>query len=54
MFPGKSKYMREAFADDTSAPYSYLLVDLKPDTSDVLRLRAKIFPGENQVVYIRK
>lgn len=54
MFPGKSKYMREAFADATSAPYSYLLVDLKPDTSDDFRLRANIFPGENQVVYIRK
>ena len=54
MFPGKSKYMREAFTDATSLPYSYLLVDLKPDTPDDLRLRAKIFPGENQVVYIRK
>ena len=54
MFPGKSKYMREAFADATSQPYSYLLVDLKPDTPDDLRLRAKIFPGEHQVVYIRK
>ena len=54
MFPGKSKYMREAFADATSTPYSYLLVDLKPDTPEDFRLRAKIFPGENQVVYIRK
>ena len=54
MFPAKSKYMREAFADATSQPYSYLLVDLKPDTPDDLRLRAKIFPGEHQVVYIRK
>ena len=54
MFPGKTKYMREAFADATSQPFSYLLVDLKPDTPDDLRLRSKIFPGENQVVYIRK
>ena len=54
MYPGNTKFMREAFADATAAPYSYLLIDLKPTTPEELRLRASIFPGENQVVYIRR
>lgn len=54
MYPGKTHYMLEAFADATKEAFSYLLVDLKPDTPDELRLRTKIFPGEMQVVYIKR
>ena len=54
MFPGNTKFMREAFADATVKPFSYLLIDLKPDTPDHLRLRSKIFPGELHTVYIKK
>lgn len=54
MYPGKTKYMWEAFADATAEPYSYLLVDLKRDTPDEFRLRTKIFPGELQEVYIKR
>lgn len=34
MYPGNTKFMREAFKDATSQPFSYLLVDLKPQTED--------------------
>jgi hypothetical protein len=34
MYPGKSKFLIEAFADATKAPFSYLLLDLKADTED--------------------
>ena len=54
MYPGKSAFMREAFEDATSKPYTYLLVDLKPDTPEELRLRTNNFPGETQSVYIRR
>ena len=54
MYPRESDYMREAFADATSKPFSYLLVDLKPNTPEEMRLRANIFPGELQVVYIKR
>jgi hypothetical protein len=54
MFPGKSRYMIESYRDATSKPFSYLLVDLKPDTDDRLRLRANIFPGETPFVYVPK
>ena len=54
MYPKNSAFMREAFTDATSKPYSYLLVDLRPDTPDEMRLRASIFPGELQIVYIKR
>lgn len=54
MYPGKSKYMIESYRDATSTPFSYLLVDLKPDTDDKVRLRSNIFPGETTYVYVPK
>ena len=54
MYPGNSKFMVEAFKDATSGPYGYLLIDMKPYTEDIYRLRTNIFPGETHYVYIRK
>ncbi len=54
MFPDRSKYFRDAFADATSRPYAYLLVDLKTTTPDELRLRTDIFPDNTTMVYLYK
>ena len=54
MYPGISKFMIESYRDATSKPFSYLLVDLKPDTEDRFRLRSNIFPGETHYVYLSK
>ena len=54
MYPGKSKFMIESYRDATAKPFSYLLIDLKPDTEDRLRLRSNIFPGEIPYVYLPK
>jgi hypothetical protein len=54
MFPKKSKYMQEAFSDATSKPYSYLVVDLRADTDDSMRLRSGIFPDEDNFAYVSK
>ena len=54
MYPGRVKYMREAFTDATSAPYGYLFVDLRQETPEYLRLRANIFPDETQYTYVPK
>lgn len=55
MYPkGKSKALVEAFKDATQKAYGYLLLDMKPQTHDDLRLRSEIFPGENQFVYVPK
>ena len=55
MYPGRGKFVQEAFKDATSVPYGYLLVDLKQDTPEDMRLRTAIFPDDNvQYVYLPK
>lgn len=54
MFPGEGRYVTEAFKSATSRPYGYLLFDLRQDTSDQLRLRTNIFPGEEHTVFVPK
>ena len=46
MYPGNSKHMVESYTDATSEPYSYLFVDLKPNTEENHRLKACIFPDD--------
>ena len=46
--------MIKAFTNATSAPYGYLLIDLKQETDDKLSLRTGIFPEDVQYVYLRK
>ena len=54
MYTGKSAFMIEAFKNATSALSGYLLIDLKQETDDKLRLRTGIFTGDVQFVYLRK
>lgn len=54
MYPGNSKYLLNSFQDATSVQYGYLVIDLKQDTDDVVRLRTEIFPNENTYIYIAK
>ena len=55
MYPGRVKFVQEAFADATSTPYGYILVDLKQDTPEDLRLRTSILPDDAvQYVYMPK
>jgi len=54
MYPNGSRFAVEAYADATSVPYGYLLVELKPEQDDRCRLRTNVFPGETQYVYVRR
>ena len=54
MYPGNVKFMTEAFRDATKEPYGYLLVDMRQNIDDKLRLRTNIFPDEMQMVYLPK
>jgi len=55
MYPHDVKFFTEVFGDATSSrPHSYLLVDLKQNTPEHMRLRTHVFPGEVQYVYLRK
>ena len=54
MYPGRIKYMQEAYADSTTGSYGYLFIDLRRETPECLRLRTNIFPEEIQYTYIPK
>lgn len=54
MYPGRIKFLQEAFADATARPWGYLLFDLRQETPDHLRLTTNVLPGETQYVYLRK
>jgi hypothetical protein len=55
MYPGKSKFVLEAFEDATKEPYGYLLIDLKPETDEKYRIRTNIFPDDDrQYAYVPK
>lgn len=51
MFPGKTKAFEEIFQDATTPAYGYLFIDLRPQTSESLRLRTGIFHGDKNYVY---
>lgn len=54
MYPGKIKFLQDAFRDATSEAYGYLMIDLKQTTPDNLRIRTHIFPSDTVHVYVPK
>ena len=50
--PGGSRFILDSYADATREKFGYLLMDLAPQTEEVLRYRTKIFPGEISEVYV--
>ena len=52
MYPGKTHYVRQAFALATRQAHGYLVIDLKQNTPEGMRLRSHIFPGDRQEVYV--
>ena len=54
MYPNKSAFAVEEYKDATKKPYSYLLVDLRPEQDEDLRLRTNVFPDETGYVYVPK
>ena len=54
IYPGMSKFVNEAFISATQTPNSYILFDLRQETSEELRLRTNIFPGELHTVFVPK
>ena len=54
MYPGKTKFLQEAYADACCQPYGYLFLDLKQDTPEQFRVRTNIFPDQRQYAYVKK
>ena len=48
MYPQRTTYFLEAY---TALPHGYLVIDMKQETPDILRLRSHIFSGEKQIAY---
>ena len=46
MYPGNARHMVEAYTDATGEPFTYLFIDLKPNTDEKHRLKACIFPDD--------
>jgi len=46
IYPDKPKLITEAYKDATKQAYGYLIIDLKPDTPEFLRLKTRIMPEE--------
>ena len=47
---GKAKRLMEAYAKATREPFSYLVLDLHPETPDTLRFRTHVLPSEGVVL----
>ena len=52
MFPKNTKFLVDAFEDATKIPYGYLLIDLRQDTPEEMRIRSNIFPSEQEAAYV--
>jgi len=48
--PGNSKFISDCYTDATKKAFSYLLLDFKPDSPPLLRVRTNIFPHEFPIV----
>uniref|UniRef100_A0A158P4L7 AAA+ ATPase domain-containing protein n=2 Tax=Tetranychus urticae TaxID=32264 RepID=A0A158P4L7_TETUR len=51
MFPTKIKKFAAVYEDATQEPYSYLFIDLKPDTQEKTRLLTNIFNERDKPMY---
>ena len=52
MYPKQSWFLVDAFDDATSKPFTYILIDLRSDTPDEIRVRARMF-DKDPTVYVR-
>ena len=51
-YPGQAGMLEEIYQDAMREPYGYLVIDMSPHAQDEYRLRSKIFPGEDPIIYI--
>ena len=52
MFPNRKNFLMSSYEAACSEPYSHLLIDLRADTPNHLRLRGRILDEESQDVYV--
>ena len=52
LYPGQAGMLEEMYQDAMREPYGYLVIDMSLHACDEYRLRSKIFPGEDPIIYI--
>ena len=52
LYPRQSSMFVDVYKDCTAEPYSYLVIDMAPNSNDLYRLRTRIMPGDDPIVYI--
>ena len=51
LFPGKGQVLVDAYQEATRLPYGYLVIDVSPHSQDQYRLRTRILPGDDPIIY---
>lgn len=54
LFPGRVKFLVDAYKQATSRPHGYLVLDLTQETLDTKRVLSDILPGEDGFFYVPK
>ena len=54
IYPGQVGFMLNAYKSATENNYGYLVIDLHPASSEILRLRTNIFPPHFPVIFVPK
>ncbi|VDI68723.1 Hypothetical predicted protein [Mytilus galloprovincialis] len=54
IYPGRRHLLMEAYRDANSKPFGYLVLDLAAHVSDTYRLRTRVFPNEDPIIYVPK
>ena len=52
MFPKNTKFLVDGFEDARKVSYGDLLIDLRQDTAEEMRIRSNIFPSEQEAAYV--
>ena len=52
LFPGKLQHFLESYADAVDYPFGYLIINMKPNISEEMRLSTNIFPNEKPLIYL--
>lgn len=53
-FPGRSKVLTEVYLDSVQLPYGYLVIDMAVHVEDDYRLRTRVFPDQDPIIYVPK
>lgn len=52
MYPDSSQFLTQAYMDATSKAYGYIIVDLRPNGTDALRVCTDIFDKGGATAYV--